>query len=52
MSPLAEGRELKFFFEHHFCGYPQSPLAEGRELKFRLNSQNSQQFLVAPRGGA
>ena len=33
MSPLAEGRELKYDFILHLCHLMQSPLAEGRELK-------------------
>ena len=34
-SPLAEGRELKFFVMAALAQALPSPLAEGRELKFR-----------------
>ena len=33
MSPLAEGRELKFCHAHIVNYSARSPLAEGRELK-------------------
>ena len=33
-SPLAEGRELKYFLENAEDAIRESPLAEGRELKF------------------
>ena len=34
MSPLAEGRELKYPENHSTPSAAQSPLAEGRELKY------------------
>ena len=52
MSPLAEGRELKFLdFVIHICKN-QSPLAEGRELKFPQGVIFRFCRFVAPRGGA
>ena len=35
-SPLAEGRELKFFSSFFVAVFGLSPLAEGRELKYLL----------------
>ena len=52
-SPLAEGRELKFW--HTAAEMPQndrSPLAEGRELKFVYAAIMAAGAIVAPRGGA
>ena len=52
VSPLAEGRELKFMetLENHIgIG---SPLAEGRELKFVAIADALLIDLVAPRRGA
>ena len=34
MSPLAEGRELKFCIKTVYNEMVRSPLAEGRELKY------------------
>ena len=34
MSPLAEGRELKFAYAEKGTTTVSSPLAEGRELKY------------------
>ena len=53
MSPLAEGRELKFMetLENHI-GIGESPLAEGRELKSKNFTGMAGDGLVAPRGGA
>ena len=37
MSPLAEGRELKYESDANNIVAIMSPLAEGRELKFHFN---------------
>ena len=42
MSPLAEGRELKYLDFDAECLRLQSPLAEGRELKWRRQRQKEQ----------
>ena len=52
MSPLAEGRELKFFNAHQIPGVVESPLAEGRELKLCRRFRCRPNAAVAPRGGA
>ena len=51
-SPLAEGRELKYFRRSPQYNAAVSPLAEGRELKFCRDFQRGKQLSVAPRGGA
>ena len=51
MSPLAEGRELKYDPAWMEQFRLESPLAEGRELKF-VPRQVEQRIVVAPRGGA
>ena len=44
MSPLAEGRELKYFYSHYKTDLIPSPLAEGRELKFILVDEVVERF--------
>ena len=47
-SPLAEGRELKYFCRiNGVYGLP-SPLAEGRELKFVLSSPSVEDSASRP----
>ena len=52
MSPLAEGRELKFRLSGRLHLVDKSPLAEGRELKYDRLDVRPREQLVAPRGGA
>ena len=41
LSPLAEGRELKFVLRALFYNLNKSPLAEGRELKLTVRRRAS-----------
>ena len=52
MSPLAEGRELKYEDNRIPALLVMSPLAEGRELKFVYAAIMAAVAIVAPRGGA
>ena len=52
VSPLAEGRELKFRAYDAIHLQPVSPLAEGRELKLPDALAVHLNDGVAPRGGA
>ena len=52
MSPLAEGRELKYYICVKRKENLKSPLAEGRELKYILLLTFPPDVPVAPRGGA
>ena len=52
MSPLAEGRELKWQSADTTRKFAVSPLAEGRELKYIIVCLQISHSRVAPRGGA
>ena len=52
LSPLAEGRELKYNLPVIYIFNITSPLAEGRELKWKSSARTDGGAVVAPRGGA
>ena len=52
LSPLAEGRELKYCKMISSRVSVESPLAEGRELKYGRGVCDGKGMCVAPRGGA
>ena len=51
LSPLAQGRELKYYFCDIMYFTQESPLAQGRELISRCKDNAASAGYVAPRTG-